>query len=180
MKKIMWALVLIGLLLVGSAVPAEVAAGGPGGGGGGARSAGGGFHGGGTGWTGGGGYRGGAPGWGGGYRGPGYGWGGAYRGAYPYRYGGTRVFIGGGVGWWGGPGWWGYPGWWGGAPYPYYYGAQPLVIQQPPTEYIQQGPAPSQQSYWYYCQNAGAYYPYVKECPGGWMQVVPQPAPSGR
>ena len=161
MKKIMWTLVLIGLLLVGSAVPAEVAAGGPGGGyhGGGARSAGGGFHGGGVRWVGGA-YHGGGP--------------------YPYRYGGTRVFIGGGFGWWGGPGWWGYPGWWGGAPYPYYYGGQPVVVQPAPTEYIQQGPAPAQQSYWYYCQNAGAYYPYVKECPGGWMQVVPSPNPPDR
>ena len=170
MKQLMWALVVIGLLLFGAAGPPEVAAGGPGGG----------SRGGGTGWTGGG-YRGGAPGWGGGYRGPGPGWGGAYRvgGPYPYRYGygGTRVFIGGGVGWWGGPGWGGYPGWWGGAAYPYYYGGQPVVVQPAPTEYIQQGPAPPQQAYWYYCQHAGAYYPYVKDCPGGWMQVVPSPNP---
>ena len=148
MKQIMWALVLIGLLLVGSTLPAEVAAGGPGGGGGGARSAGGG------------GWHGGGPRGGGGWYGGGGGW-----------YGGPRVFIGGGVGWWGWPGWWG-------APYPYY-AAPPVVVQPTPMEYIQQGPAPPQQSYWYYCQNAGAYYPYVKECPGGWMQVVPQPAPPG-
>jgi hypothetical protein len=51
------------------------------------------------------------------------------------------------------------------------------VIQQPPTDYIQQEPAPPQQAYWYYCQSAGAYYPYVKECPGGWTQVVPQAPP---
>jgi hypothetical protein len=69
-------------------------------------------------------------------------------------------------------------GWWG-APYPYYYGASPVVVQPAPTEYIQQAPAPPAQTYWYYCQNAGAYYPYVKDCPGGWMQVVPQPAPPG-
>ncbi len=23
------------------------------------------------------------------------------------------------------------------------------------------------------------YYPYVKECPGGWQRVTPQPAPGG-
>lgn len=91
-------------------------------------------------------------------------------------HGGTRVFIGGSFGWWGWPGWWG-PGWWG-APYPYY-ATSPMVVQQAPTEYIQQGYAPPQQTYWYFCQNAGAYYPYVKECPGGWMQVVPPSAPPG-
>ena len=153
MKKIMWALVLMGLLLVGSAVPAEVAAGGPGGRGGGARAAGGGFHGGGVRWAGGG-WRGGAPGWHGGW------------------HGGTRVVIRGSGGWWGGPVWWGGPGWWGGAPL--------VVVQPPPTEFIQQAPTPPQQSYWYYCQNAGAYFPYVRECPGGWMQVVPSPNPPDR
>ena len=53
------------------------------------------------------------------------------------------------------------------------------MVQQAPTDYIQQGAAPSQQAYWYYCQNAGAYYPFVKDCPGGWMQVVPQPTSPG-
>jgi hypothetical protein len=51
------------------------------------------------------------------------------------------------------------------------------VIQQQPQEYIQQSPAPQQQGYWYYCQNPQGYYPYVKECPAGWLQVVPQPTP---
>ena len=73
-------------------------------------------------------------------------------------------------------GWWG-PGWWD-APYPYY-SAPPVVVPQEPTTYIQQEPAPPAEAYWYYCQNAGAYYPYVKECPGGWMQVVPSPNPPG-
>ncbi|HEX7629862.1 MAG TPA: hypothetical protein VF431_05945, partial [Candidatus Methylomirabilis sp.] len=88
-------------------------------------------------------------------------------------HGGTQVFIGSGLGWWG---WWG-PGWWG-SPYPYY-SAPSVVLQSAPTEYIQQAPEAPPQSYWYYCQNARAYYPYVKDCPGGWMQVVPQPAPTG-
>ena len=75
---------------------------------------------------------------------------------------------------------WG-PGWWGPAypyPYPYpYYAGPPVVIQQqqqPPTEYIapEQPEAPS---YWYFCQNPKGYYPYVKQCPGGWMKVVPSP-----
>ncbi len=89
-------------------------------------------------------------------------------------HGGTRVFIGGSVGWWGWPGWWG-PGWW---DYPYY-AAPPVVIQPGATTYIQQESTPPADAYWYYCKEAGAYYPYVKDCPSGWMQVVPQSAPSG-
>ena len=92
-------------------------------------------------------------------------------------HGGPRVFIGGGIGWWGWPGWWG-PGW-GGAPYPYYYPAPAVVAESAPSAYIQQAPAPPQQTYWYYCQNARAYYPYVQQCPGGWMQVVPPTGPPG-
>jgi len=30
-----------------------------------------------------------------------------------------------------------------------------------------------QSNYWYYCADSQAYYPYVKECPGGWQQVAP-------
>jgi hypothetical protein len=60
--------------------------------------------------------------------------------------------------------------------YPYgYYAAPPVVIPQQPQTYIQQQP---QENYWYYCQDPQGYYPYVKTCPGGWMKVVPQPAPA--
>jgi hypothetical protein len=55
------------------------------------------------------------------------------------------------------------------------------VYPAQPSTYIQQdvqpAPAPApQQGYWYYCSDAQAYYPYVKECPGGWQRVSPQPA----
>ena len=56
-------------------------------------------------------------------------------------------------------------------PYPYY-AAPPVVIQQQPSVYVE--PEPQESNYWYYCQNAQAYYPYVKECPDGWMRVVPE------
>jgi hypothetical protein len=165
MKRITWAIGLAVVLVAGATFPAE-AGGGRGGGfhGGGGRSQGGGFRGGHA------------------FHGSRL-HGGGFRGGHAFHgsrfHGGTRVFIGGGIGWWGSPGWWGWPGRWG-TPYPYY-PAQPLVIQQAPTEYIQQAPTPpSAPQYWYYCQNAGAYYPYVKECPGGWMQVVPQPSPPGQ
>ena len=35
-------------------------------------------------------------------------------------------------------------------------------------------------SYWYYCKDLKTYYPYVKNCPSGWQQVVPQTAPPGQ
>lgn len=77
----------------------------------------------------------------------------------------TSIFIGPGF-------WWGPPAWWG-PPYPYYYAAPPTVVQEAPQTYIQQQP-PEQPSYWYYCPNPAGYYPKVKECPPGWMTVVPQ------
>ncbi len=91
---------------------------------------------------------------------------------------------------WGGPYWghpWGGPWrpgiYWGGPaivvdpwPRPYYPPAPPVVVQEPPV-YIQQPAPPADKGYWYYCESARAYYPYVKECPSGWMKVVPQPAP---
>lgn len=70
---------------------------------------------------------------------------------------------------------------WGGYPYPYYYPQYPsqvVVVPSEPTVYVerpQAQPAPEATAYWYYCAGAGAYYPYVKECPGGWQRVAPRP-----
>ena len=98
-----------------------------------------------------------------GYWGPGY-WG---RGYWGPRY-------------WGPRGWWGPSVWWWGAPYysPYYY-SPPTVVQQPPV-YVQPAPTPEEPQYWYYCQKSQAYYPYVQQCPGGWMKVVPPATPPGQ
>ena len=81
------------------------------------------------------------------------------------------------------------PGYWYPPPYyyypPYYSPYYPPVVTAPssPPVYIEQGgsqPAPAQsQGYWYYCADSRAYYPYVKECPGGWQRVAPQPPPGG-
>ena len=74
---------------------------------------------------------------------------------------------------WVGPLWWGTGPWW--EPYPYY-AAPPVVIQQPAPIYEQQAPLSQEpQYYWYFCADSKAYYPYVKECPGGWLKVVPPP-----
>jgi hypothetical protein len=92
------------------------------------------------------------------------------------RWGGS-VWVG--SGYWGGAGpWWGARPWWGGY-YPGYYAAPPVVVQQPAPVYIQPTPAPEPQ-YWYYCEDTRAYYPYVKQCPRGWMRVVPPEPPAGQ
>lgn len=54
------------------------------------------------------------------------------------------------------------------------------VIMPAPRLYIEQAPARSavpvlESGYWYYCNEAGAYYPYVQTCPGDWVKVAPQP-----
>ena len=43
---------------------------------------------------------------------------------------------------------------------------QPPVVA-PALAYTQR------QNYWYYCAQAGCYYPYVQSCPAGWMKVMP-------
>jgi len=81
-----------------------------------------------------------------------------------------------GIGLWLGPGWW--PGWWAPRYYPSYYYPYyqdpPIVIEQPEV-YVQPVPQETQPGYWYFCKESQAYYPYVKQCPGGWMKVVPTP-----
>jgi len=47
----------------------------------------------------------------------------------------------------------------------------PVYIQKDSGQKNQQLPA----NYWYYCRNPDGYYPYIRECPGGWHQVAPQP-----
>lgn len=99
-----------------------------------------------------------------------------------------RGWHGGGYGWHGGGWGWG----WGGPilgaevlglgliemSYPYAYPYPAPVIQQPaPEMYVQPSPQPVQTGYWYYCSDSRTYYPYVRECPGGWMKVVPTPPP---
>jgi hypothetical protein len=59
--------------------------------------------------------------------------------------------------------------------YPRYNAYPPTVVAPPaPTVYIQQ--EKPQTHYWHYCRNPEGYYPYIKKCPEGWLQVAPQPA----
>ena len=93
----------------------------------------------------------------------------AYRGGH-FGHGGGRFGVGILVDPWG----WGWPY----APYPYYpyapyYSAPPVVAPQEPQVYVQ----PEQPVYWYYCPSPEGYYPYVKQCPKGWLKVVPSQPP---
>ena len=106
------------------------------------------------------------------------------------------VHLNFGVPYW--PRYWGY---WGGYyyppayyyPRPYYYGGYyyppsgGVVVQSEPT-YVERSdveaapPPPAQQSqptqhWWYWCGASEKYYPYVKECPGGFQRVPAQPVP---
>ena len=95
--------------------------------------------------------------------------------AHGHGHGGhSRVFLGFNFG---------FPGYYYPAPYYYppayypYYPA-PVVVQSSPPVYVERdaaAPAPETQSYWYYCAATRGYYPYVKECPGGWQKVAPVP-----
>ncbi|MCX5870848.1 MAG: hypothetical protein NTY00_09510 [Deltaproteobacteria bacterium] len=83
--------------------------------------------------------------------------------------------------------WFGWPGWYYPYNYPYnypyssYYYPTAVSVPSSPQEYIEQ----PQRAYdstpsgiWYYCHESKSYYPYVKECPGGWQTVPAQP-PTG-
>ena len=58
-------------------------------------------------------------------------------------------------------------------PYPDPY-VPPAVLSPPPPAV-----APQATPYWYYCESARAYYPYVASCPGTWQKVpaIPPDAP---
>ncbi len=57
-------------------------------------------------------------------------------------------------------------------PYPDPY-APPVVAGPQPAVPVE--PPPPQ--YWYYCDAAGGYYPYVPTCASGWRAVPANPAP---
>lgn len=57
----------------------------------------------------------------------------------------------------------------------YYY--PPVVVAPAPPVYVEQSqPAVVPPvSDWFYCAGSQAYYPYVRECQGGWQRVPAQP-----
>ena len=121
---------------------------------------------------------------GGGYKGGHYGGRGYYGGYYGGRgyYGG---YYGSGLGVW-----FGWPGGYYPYNYPYYYPYYspyyyPPAVSVPsaPQEYIgrsQRDDSSAPSGEWYYCPESKSYYPYVKECPGGWQTVPAQPPANPR
>ena len=113
---------------------------------------------------------------------------GGHKGGY---YGGRgyygRYYRGRGYGGYYGSAWFGWPGWYYPYYYPYYYSYSPYyypyyspVVSVPsePQEYIEQpqrDKASSPPAVWYFCPDSKTYYPYVRECPGGWQTVPAQP-----
>jgi hypothetical protein len=105
---------------------------------------------------------------------------GALTASSAYAWGRTRVFVGFNFGF---PAY--YPAYYPGPfyypayyPAPYYYYPAPVVVQSPPVYTERHDIAPPTtdlNGYWYYCGASKGYYPYVKECPGGWQKVPPQP-----
>ena len=57
--------------------------------------------------------------------------------------------------------------------YPYRYPAR-VIVQKPaaPVTYIEKSDQ-DEPHYWYYCTEPKGYYPHIKQCPVGWLQVVP-------
>ncbi len=109
---------------------------------------------------------------------------------------GSAMAQHGGHGGYGHGGGWGYgvglgfalglPLLWSGYYAPYAYPAPayayPGPAMAPSGAYVEQSyaqaapqPAPPQQQDWYYCAGSNAYYPYVRECSGGWQRVPSQP-----
>jgi hypothetical protein len=63
-------------------------------------------------------------------------------------------------------------------PAPVYYPAAPVYVQPPaPPVYIERSDVvPEGPGTWYFCRESNSYYPYVKQCPGGWTRVPAQPS----
>ena len=87
----------------------------------------------------------------------------------------VRDHHGGRFGWWwvAGGAWYLYPA--PVYPYPYLY---PGALDAPSVALVDP-PAPAIQ-YWYFCEAAQTFYPYVANCPGGWVarQAVPGDVPA--
>lgn len=74
-----------------------------------------------------------------------------------------------------------YSGYYAGYPYGYAYPGPAYAYPGPASgAYVEQDyaqAAPAAQQDWYFCSGSNAYYPYVRECPGGWQRVPSVPPP---
>ncbi len=61
-------------------------------------------------------------------------------------------------------------------PPPVYYYPPAYVQPSPPPVYVERSDTvPEGPGTWFYCRESNNYYPYVKQCPGGWQRVPAQP-----
>jgi hypothetical protein len=62
-------------------------------------------------------------------------------------------------------------------PPPVHYYPAPVVVQpaSPPVYVERSDVVPEGTASWYFCRESNGYYPYVKQCPGGWQRVPAQP-----
>ena len=68
-----------------------------------------------------------------------------------------------------------YSPWYYAPPPAYYYPPAPVVVQ-PPVYVERSDVVPEGPGTWYFCRESNSYYPYVKQCPGGWTRVPAQPS----
>ena len=89
-------------------------------------------------------------------------------------HGSVGIYVGPGWGWYGYPYYAGYPYY----PYPYAYSyPYPAYVPSVSVPYVEAPAASAPETYWYYCKSPAGYYPYVRNCPAGWMKVRPQDVP---
>jgi hypothetical protein len=54
------------------------------------------------------------------------------------------------------------------------YALAPIYEPAPPIYYIEKSEEELRSdTTWFYCEGEATYYPYVKQCPGGWVKVAP-------
>ncbi len=95
----------------------------------------------------------------------------SYHGGHSFHHGGHSSYHGGHYLFWLAPFAWGrhwYP------TYPYH--QETTVIAEERTVYVERPrSAEPAESWWYYCESAGGYYPDVARCPERWVKVAPRP-----
>ncbi len=92
-------------------------------------------------------------------------------GGHSAHHGGHSAHHGGHFSFWLAPLAWG-PHWY--RTYPYHHGT--TVIAEERTVYVERPrSAEPAESWWYYCESVGGYYPDVARCPERWVKVAPRP-----
>lgn len=82
-------------------------------------------------------------------------------------------------GWWWGVGELGLLYWYAEPFYPYPPLVSEIVVESPAVVVQPSAAAPlaAPPAKWYWCESLRTYYPYVKECPGGWVETDPDTPP---